>query len=305
MKPFSLTLMNAIDVRGLSKHYGSLLALDNVSLRVKKGEFFGFLGPNGAGKTTLINLMTGLAKMQEGTIKVLGKDVVEDYKDARRLIGLSAQEFKFDPFFSIETMLVNQAGFFGIPRKKAKVEAASLLKAFDLYEKRRRLPRTLSGGMKRRLALAKALIHEPRVLVLDEPTAGLDVELRRSLWKYINKINKKGTTIFLTTHYIEEAQELCDRIAIIHKGRIIQSDDKKHLMERFGHKELIVYVDQVDKDAVKDMGAKVVGNSVVVKVSSSNRSGEVLGKIIDSGMKITDVKLREEKLEDIFVRLTR
>ncbi|MDA2931004.1 ABC transporter ATP-binding protein, partial [Acidobacteria bacterium AH-259-O06] len=205
----------AISIRALSKYYGDLRALDNFSIEVGEGEFFGFLGPNGAGKTTTINILAGLTTYKDGEVRVFGKDVTRDYREARKLIGLVPQEFNFDDYFTVDEILRFYAGYFGIGRHETRKRVDELLDQFDLAQKREVHVRELSGGMKRRLLIARALIHKPKMLILDEPTAGVDVELRRNLWRSMQQLNKQGTTILLTTHYIEEAERLAKRIGII------------------------------------------------------------------------------------------
>jgi ABC-2 type transport system ATP-binding protein len=220
----------AIRVKDLVKLYGPLRAIDGISFEVPEGEFLSFLGPNGAGKTTTINAITGLGNFQSGSVEVFGLDVVRDYRKTRPLIGLCPQEFNFDPFLSIEQLLVYQAGYFGVPKAEAVRRARGLLTRFRLSEKRNVNFRKLSGGMKRRLLICRALIHEPKVLILDEPTAGADVELKHHIWNYLTDINKKGLTIFLTTHYMEEAEKLSKTVIIINKGRIVHHGDKASLV---------------------------------------------------------------------------
>jgi len=210
----------AIEIEGLVKRYDDLVAVDQVSLHVEEGDFFGFLGPNGAGKTTTINAIVGLATFQSGTIRVFGHDVVQDWRAARGLIGLAPQEYNFDRYLSIRDILIYQAGYYGLRGPVVKKRADDLLERFGLTDKAGVFYPKLSGGMKRRLTLARALIHEPRLLILDEPTAGVDVELRLELWDFVRELNRAGTTIFLTTHYLEEAEALCRNIAIIERGRI-------------------------------------------------------------------------------------
>ncbi|MDD3374708.1 MAG: ABC transporter ATP-binding protein [Candidatus Omnitrophica bacterium] len=221
----------AISIRDLSKFYGSFQALKGISFNVPRGSFFGFLGPNGAGKTTTINVLTGLSNYNQGSVKVFGFDVTSEYQKTRLLIGLCAQEFNFDPFLPLEQMLIYQAGYFGIPEKQAKKRANELLDRFQLSEKKTMKYRALSGGMKKRLLLCRALVHDPEVLILDEPTAGCDLELRFLIWDYLAQLNKEGKTIFLTTHYMEEAEKLCKTIGIIHDGNIVQIGEKEKVMK--------------------------------------------------------------------------
>jgi ABC-2 type transport system ATP-binding protein len=212
------------------KRYGDFTAVDGISLRVEPGEFFGFLGPNGAGKTTTINAMVGLANTSAGSISIFGYDASVQWRQARRLVGLSPQEFNFDRYLSIRDVLIYAAGYFGLRGKAIEDRADALLERFGLTSKSRLEYTKLSGGQKRRLSLARALIHEPKLLILDEPTAGVDVELRLELWRWLRELNADGLTIFLTTHYLEEAEELCKRIAIIRQGRIVTEKPTEELI---------------------------------------------------------------------------
>ncbi|HTL70530.1 MAG TPA: ABC transporter ATP-binding protein [Candidatus Eisenbacteria bacterium] len=225
-----MTSENAISIRGLVKSYGTFRAVDGISLEVRKGDFLAFLGPNGAGKTTTINAITGLGNFQEGSVRVFGHDVVRDYRRARRLVGLCPQEFNFDPFLSIEGLLVYQAGYFGVPRAEAAARAERLLGQFGLSAKKNQDFRKLSGGMKRRLLLCRALMHDPEVLILDEPTAGADLEVKHFIWDLLKSLNDAGKTIFLTTHYMEEAERLSKTVVIIDKGRVIHEGSKEELV---------------------------------------------------------------------------
>jgi ABC-2 type transport system ATP-binding protein len=220
----------AISINNLTKYYGKLQALDNVSFEIKRGDFFAFLGPNGAGKTTTINVITGLSNYQSGEVTVFGYNTTKDYLQARRLIGLCAQEFNFDPFLTIHQLLVYQAGYFGVLPHAAERRADQLLERFGLIEKRNVKHRALSGGMKKRLLICRALIHDPEILILDEPTAGCDLELKYLIWDYLTQLNGEGKTIFLTTHYMEEAEKLCKTIGIINHGRIVRIGDKKEVL---------------------------------------------------------------------------
>lgn len=222
---------NALSIQNLKKYYGQFEALRGISLEVEPGDFVAFLGPNGAGKTTTINVVTGLCNFQSGSVRVFDHDVVADYRKTRTLIGLCPQEFNFDPFLSIEQLLVYQAGYFGIPKSDAAKRTRELLTRFGLLEKRTVNFRKLSGGMKRRLLICRALIHDPQILILDEPTAGADVELKHHIWEYLTELNKNGKTLFLTTHYMEEAELLSKTVVIIHQGRIIHQGDKKSLVQ--------------------------------------------------------------------------
>jgi ABC-2 type transport system ATP-binding protein len=225
----------ALDIDDLVKRYPTgTEALRSVSLEIEAGEFFGLLGPNGAGKSTLIHCATGLAQVTGGAIRVFGHDAIDDYEQARLAVGLAAQELNLDWFLTVAETLDYHAGYFGMPRRERKERAAELLDAFSLTDKRDERTRTLSGGMKRRLVLARALMHRPRLLILDEPTAGVDVELRLELWQYVQRINGEGTTILLTTHYLEEAEQLCDRIAFINEGQIVATGTTDELAGEYG-----------------------------------------------------------------------
>jgi ABC-2 type transport system ATP-binding protein len=225
----------ALQIAELYKRYPTgTEALKGVSLEIEAGEFFGLLGPNGAGKSTLIHCTTGLAQPTSGSIQVFGHDAIEDYADARQAVGLAPQELNLDWFLTVEETLDYNAGYFGMPKKERRERSAELLETFSLVEKRNERTRTLSGGMKRRLILARALMHRPRLLILDEPTAGVDIELRLELWHYVQRINAEGTTILLTTHYLEEAEQLCDKIAFINEGTIVAQGSSGELSAEYG-----------------------------------------------------------------------
>ncbi len=227
--------MTALEIRNLVKRYPTgVEALREVSLDIEPGQFFGLLGPNGAGKSTLIHCTTGLAQPTSGSIRVFGSDAIDDYEAAREAVGLAPQEPNLDWFLTAEETLDYHAGYFGMPKRERRERARELLETFSLTDKRDDRTRTLSGGMKRRLILARAMMHRPRLLILDEPTAGVDVELRLELWHYVQRINQEGTTILLTTHYLEEAEQLCDRIAFINEGRIVAEGSSAELAGRFG-----------------------------------------------------------------------
>jgi ABC-2 type transport system ATP-binding protein len=227
--------MSAISFKHLTKNYGSLVALNDVSLEVEEGEFFGLLGPNGAGKTTLISILAGLCRPSAGSVEVMRHDVQTDFRAARRLLGIVPQELVFDPFFTVRETLQFQSGYFGIKNNGDWID--EILHHLGLADKANKNMRALSGGMKRRVLVAQALVHRPPVIVLDEPTAGVDVELRQSLWKFISRLNQEGHTIVLTTHYLEEAQELCGRIAMLKKGEIVALDTTANLLARVNNSQ--------------------------------------------------------------------
>jgi ABC-2 type transport system ATP-binding protein len=226
---------NALHIENLVKRYPTgVEALRGVSLEIQPGEFFGLLGPNGAGKSTLIHCATGLAQPTAGSIQVFGHDAIDNYGDARQAVGLAPQELNLDWFLTVEETLDYHAGYFGMPKRERRERAAELIETFSLSDKRDERTRTLSGGMKRRLILARALMHRPRLLILDEPTAGVDIELRLELWHYVQRINAEGTTILLTTHYLEEAEQLCDKIAFINEGQIAATGSTAELSATYG-----------------------------------------------------------------------
>jgi ABC-2 type transport system ATP-binding protein len=298
----------AIEIRGLAKSYGDVRALEGIDLSIRRGQFFGLLGPNGAGKSTTIHILTGLVTFSEGSVRVLGHDVVRDYRTTRRRIGLAPQEFNFDRFFPVREILILQAGYYGIPRGEARRRADELLERFGLSSKADDKIWKLSGGMKRRLLIAKAMIHEPDILILDEPTAGVDVELRRALWIYLRKLNAEGKTILLTTHYIEEAEELCEEVAIIDRGRIIAQGSPEALVQAGGERYLeIRLTDAPDglPEAVTSRDHFVEGDRVVIRAPHPRRIvAEVLNGLYARDLKITEVRIKDSSLEEVFVQLT-
>lgn len=303
----------AVEVEGLNKTYkpsnggSEKRALKDVTLRIPRGSFFGLLGPNGAGKSTLINILAGLVNKTSGAVRIWGHDIVDDMRDARRAIGVVPQELNVDPFFTPFEALELHAGLYGVARKDRRTE--EILNAVGLTEQRDAYARSLSGGMRRRLLVGKALVHAPRVLVLDEPTAGVDVELRRQLWDYVRELNAGGTTILLTTHYLEEAEELCDEIAIINHGRVIACEPTSSLLRHIDSKEMTVTVDrdfQGVPESLAIYNTEARGSRVLVfsYPPSRTHSGEILAAVQDAGMGIVDVSTREAELEDIFISLT-
>ncbi len=298
----------AISIRELTKSYGDVRALDNFSMEVKGGEFFGFLGPNGAGKTTTINILAGLTTYEDGEVKVFGKDVVREYREARQLIGLVPQEFNFDDYFTVEEILRFYAGYFGMRRREARKRVDELLVQFDLAPKREVHVRELSGGMKRRLLIARALIHEPKILILDEPTAGVDVELRRSLWRSMQELNKQGTTILLTTHYIEEAERLAKRIGIINHGQIIALDDKDNLIEQLHKKNLDITltkpIDAIPPPLAKYKAFLLDDNKIRIVCEEHASKADILSDVAKAGLEVKREEVTRSSLEDIFIDLT-
>ncbi len=299
--------MTAITINNLVKYYGKFKALDRISFEVRPGEFFGFLGPNGAGKTTTIGVITGLANYQGGEVRVFGHDVTADYRKSRAQIGLAPQEFNFDPFLSAEQILTFEGGYFGIPRKEAKRRAQELLDFFDLKSKRNEGYKKLSGGQKRRLLIARALMHRPKILILDEPTAGVDLELRYQLWDFLKQVNREGTTVFLTTHYIEEAERLCERVGVIHEGQIVAMDPTQVLIRKMSgdqielslKKELTSIPDEIRAVPIVLEGKKLRFEE------KNNAVSEVLKALHGRGFEIEKIDVRRPTLEDAFLKLTK
>ena len=298
----------AIDIKGLTKSYGELKALNGVNISIKKGEFFGLLGPNGAGKTTTINILTGLVFKESGSAKVFGKDTIKDFRYTRSKIGIAAQEFSVDWFFPIEKLLFFQAGYYGIKPKDAKPLVDSLLNRLGLSSKRNSRLRQLSGGMKRRFQIAKALVHDPEILILDEPTAGVDVELRRDLWKYLQDLHSRGKTILLTTHYIEEAELLCENVAIIDNGKILKMGAPKELTRELGQAGITVVLENLNCLNKKDLeNYKYTSDKNRLHFSVKDPDEE-LPKIIrvlsNAGLHIQKIESNKSSLEDVFLNLT-
>jgi ABC-2 type transport system ATP-binding protein len=295
-----------VRLRGVEKRYGAFTALAGVDLDVAPGEILGLLGPNGAGKTTLISIVAGLVRASAGEARVLGRDVVADYRFTRRAVGLVPQEINFDPFFSVEETLRFQAGYFGVRLPDARLD--EILEALDLAGKRHANTRSLSGGMKRRLLIGKALVHEPRVLFLDEPTAGVDVQLRQQLWAYVRRLQARGTTIVLTTHYLEEAEELADRVAVIDRGRILVVEEKRRLLERQGRKTLRIALTSPVASLpppLVALGARIEagGAAIAVEAPPGGSFGPALAAVAAAGLPVGDVETRRASLEDVFVSI--
>ena len=298
----------AIEITGLTKSYGDTIALDGINMKIKKGEFFGLLGPNGAGKTTTINILTGLVFRNKGSTKVFGRDTVKDYRYTRSKIGIAAQEFSVDWFFPIEKLLFFHAGYYGIQKKHAKKTVNELLNRLGLENKRNARLRQLSGGMKRRFQLAKALVHNPDIIILDEPTAGVDVELRHDLWNYLKDLHNMGKTILLTTHYIEEAELLCENVAIIDCGKILKEGSPKELTRELGEAGISVVLDNLNGLNKKDLEKYTYTNTKNRLHFSVKNPDEELPKIIrilsKSGHHIQSIESNKSSLEDVFLNLT-
>ncbi len=277
---------------------GQLQALDGVSFDIEPGEFFGLLGPNGAGKTTLISILAGLVRASSGSVQVMGHDVVADYAAARRAIGVVPQELVFDPFFSVRETLRIQSGYFGVKGNDAWID--ELLSSLGLADKAQSNMRQLSGGMKRRVLVAQALVHRPPVIVLDEPTAGVDVELRQTLWQFIARLNRDGHTVLLTTHYLEEAEALCSRIAMLKAGRVVALDRTSRLLADAASTMLRFKTDQ-PLPAEFAGSARVTGRIAEVKTHDASEVEAVLGRLRAAGVQVEDLEIGRADLEDVFI----
>ena len=298
----------AIEIGGLTKSYDNVKALNGVNIKIKAGEFFGLLGPNGAGKTTTINILTGLVFRDQGFTKVFGKDTVEDFRYTRSKIGIAAQEFSVDWFFPIEKLLYFQAGYYGINKKEAAPTIDNLLNRLGLEKKRNSRLRQLSGGMKRRFQIAKALVHNPEIIILDEPTAGVDVELRRDLWQYLRDLHSEGKTILLTTHYIEEAELLCENVAIIDNGKILKEGPPKILTRELGTAGITIILGE-SSGGVRDLlnGYTFTNdqNRLHFSVKDPDRELPKIIKILsEKNIHIQSIESTRSSLEDVFLNLT-
>jgi len=299
-------VVNAISITDLKKKYGSFEALKGINLDIPEGSFFGLLGPNGAGKTTTIGILTGLVNITSGSARIMGYDVVKEYKKSRAIVGISPQELNFDPFFTLDDLLTLQGGYYGMKPKEARAKAMELLKQFGLESKSKVKMRQLSGGMKRRVQIAKAMVHDPPILILDEPTAGVDIELRHLMWEYLAKINKEGKTILLTTHYIEEAENLCDHVAIIDQGRIITEGTPKALIRDVGESMICIRVnDWPEKMELPQWQYTVVDNQLHIQTSDPDTDiGHILSILAKENVAVLEVKLKKSNLEEVFIKLT-
>jgi ABC-2 type transport system ATP-binding protein len=293
----------AIRIEGVTKRFGGVQALAGVDLEIPQGEFFGLLGPNGAGKTTLISALAGLVRPDAGRLAVMGHDVVSDYRAARRQLGVVPQELVFDPFFTVRESLEIQSGYFGIRDNAAWID--EILENLDLTEKAGTNMRQLSGGMKRRVLVAQALVHRPPVIVLDEPTAGVDVELRQGLWNFVRRLNRDGHTIVLTTHYLEEAESLCGRIAMLKQGRIVALDTTANLLRRFsGHTlRLRLSPGAALPQALLPRLSAESGSEHVLALERCEDLEPVLASLREAGCRIDDIEIGKPDLEEVFVRV--
>jgi len=299
-------MKKAIVFNKVKKSFGNLEALKGIDLTIEEGEFFALLGPNGAGKSTLINILAGLAKPSSGSIKVMGYDVIQDYQNARRSLGVVPQELVFDPFFNVREMLRFQAGYFGKGRENDDW-IDEVIEGLDLQEKANTNMRMLSGGMKRRALIAQALVHKPPVIVLDEPTAGVDVELRNRLWQFIKKLNQKGHTIVLTTHYLEEAEALCSRVAMMDQGKVVALDKTRNLLKRFSAKNLKLRLDLKGKKIPINIQKLIQSKDhdfITFLLEEISEVEFIMGELKKTKIKILDMELTNSDLENVFLKLT-
>ncbi|HWJ35840.1 MAG TPA: ABC transporter ATP-binding protein [Steroidobacteraceae bacterium] len=299
--------MQALALRKLTKIYkNGIKALKGIDLEVAEGDFFALLGPNGAGKTTAIGIVTSLVNKTSGVVEVFGHDMDRELEVAKSCIGVVPQEMNFNMFESVFTIVVNQAGFYGIPRSLAKQRAEKYLKQLQLWERRNSIARSLSGGMKRRLMIARALMHEPRLLILDEPTAGVDIEIRRSMWEFLRNINEQGTTIILTTHYLEEAENLCRNIAIIEGGRIIERDSMVNVLRKLQTEIFVFNLSESLAEPPPMSGFRTMlsdDHTLEVEVSKGQSLNDIFAQLSAKGIRVNSMRNKVNRLEELFVRL--
>lgn len=292
----------AVEIQGITKHFGAFEALKGIDLTIEQGEFFALLGPNGAGKSTLINLMSGLLRPTSGHIRIMGHDVQSAYQQARMALGVVPQELVFDPFFNVREMMRFQAGYFGCgPKNDDWID--EVIAGLGLADKAHTNMRQLSGGMKRRALIAQALAHKPPVIVLDEPTAGVDVELRQMLWAFIQKLNQQGHTIILTTHYLEEAETLCQRVAMMKQGRIVALDTTQQLLRSHAAKQLLLRVEGTVPAHLQDMIKQQYADEVIFHLADIGQIELILSALRQAQVTVLDMQLQEVDLEDVFLNL--
>ncbi|TNJ23240.1 ABC transporter [Aeromonas sobria] len=298
--------MNALEISGLKKTYqGGVEALKGIDLAVKQGDFFALLGPNGAGKSTTIGVISSLVNKSAGKVKVFGYDIDSDLEQAKAQLGLVPQEFNFSQFEKVIQIVTHQAGFYGVPKAEAKIRAEKYLRQLDLWEKRDMAARTLSGGMKRRLMIARALMHEPKLLILDEPTAGVDIEIRRSMWSFLKELNEQGVTIILTTHYLEEAEMLCRNIGIIDKGRLIEHTSMKNLLGKLGRETFLL--DLAPGSTVPNVpefnGRMPDERTLEVDLDKSQSLNSLFEQLSSQQVQVVSMRNKANRLEELFVNL--
>ncbi len=297
--------MNALSITDLHKTYGSgVKALEGITLDVRQGDFFGLLGPNGAGKTTTIGIVTSLVKKSSGSVKVFGIDIDEDFPAAKRMIGVVPQEYNFSIFEKVQDIVTQQAGYYGMPRTRALELAEKYLRKLGLWDKRNTVAQQLSGGMKRRLMIARGLIHEPRLLILDEPTAGVDVELRRGMWVFLEELNKEGITIILTTHYLEEAEQLCDNIAIITGGKLVENTSKRALLRKLDAETFILETKDpmTDVAPLADVLFKLIDETTLAVTKNKTHSlNQIFEHLIKQDIVVESMRNKTNRLEELFL----
>ncbi len=299
--------MQALALRQLTKVYkNGIKALKGIDLEVAEGDFFALLGPNGAGKTTVIGIVTSLVNKTSGVVEVFGHDMDRELETAKSCIGVVPQEMNFNMFESLFTIVVNQAGFYGIPRTLAKQRAEKYLKQLQLWDRRNSIARSLSGGMKRRLMIARALMHEPRLLILDEPTAGVDIEIRRSMWEFLRDLNEQGTTIILTTHYLEEAENLCRNVAIIEGGRIIESDSMVNVLRKLQTEIFVLNLNKSLSRPPELAGFRATladDHTLEIEVSKGQSLNDIFARLSAQGIEVNSMRNKVNRLEELFIRL--
>jgi ABC-2 type transport system ATP-binding protein len=299
--------MHALVLRQLTKVYkNGIKALKGIDLEVDEGDFFALLGPNGAGKTTIIGIVTSLVTKTSGKVEVFGRDIDRELELAKSCIGIVPQEINFNMFESLFTIVVNQAGFYGIPRRLAKQRAEKYLKQLQLWDRRNSIARSLSGGMKRRLMIARALMHEPKLLILDEPTAGVDIEIRRSMWEFLRNINDEGTTIILTTHYLEEAENLCRNVAIIEGGRIIERDTMANVLRKLQTEVFVLNLSEPVSTPPALPGFRnemTDDHTLEVELSRGQSLNEIFSRLSSQGVQVNSMRNKVNRLEELFMRL--
>lgn len=300
--------MYALEIEQLRKTYaGGFEALKGVSLNVEKGDFYALLGPNGAGKSTTIGVISSLVNKTSGKVTVFGHDIDKELELAKQNLGLVPQEFNFNQFETVEQIVLQQAGYYGVPKPLAKQRAEKYLKKLDLWEKRSERSRNLSGGMKRRLMIARALMHEPQLLILDEPTAGVDIELRRSMWQFLKEINQQGITIILTTHYLEEAEMLCRNIGIINKGELIENTTMKNLLSKLQVETFILDLEDGSPEPTLEGVAaqKMDSGSLEIEIEKTKGLNDIFAQLSEQGIRVLSMRNKANRLEELFVSIVR